>query len=93
MLDEMNNFQHIGSNRMKRLQHIGPMYYVVQETFNHCDRITDKTLPIVFPMQNVDRQNGRQCTNSKGYAPPAIPPPIASEKSIQLELSWHNGLP
>ena len=36
MLDKMNYFQHIGSNRMKRLQHN-----------------TDKTLPIVFLVENV----------------------------------------
>ena len=49
MLDYMNNFQHIGSNRTKRLQH----NCVVQETFSHCDRITDKTLPILFPVEKV----------------------------------------
>ena len=38
-----NNCQHIGSNIMKRLQHI-----FVQETFSYCDRITDKTLPIII---------------------------------------------
>ena len=43
MMDEINNFQHIGSNRMKLLQHI-----FVQETFSYCDRITDKTLPIII---------------------------------------------
>ena len=43
MMDEINNFQHIGSNRMKLLQHI-----FVQETFSCCDRITDKTLPIII---------------------------------------------
>ena len=48
MMAEMNNCQHIGSNIMKRLQHI-----FVQETFSYCDTITDKTLPIVFPMENV----------------------------------------
>ena len=36
------------TDRMKGLQH-----YVIQETFSHCDRITDKTLPLLFPMENV----------------------------------------
>ena len=49
MLNDMNNVQHIDSNRIKRLQH----NCVVQETLNHCDRITDKTLPILFPMEKV----------------------------------------
>ena len=53
---EMNNYQHIGSNIMKRLQHI-----FVQETFSYCDRITDKTLPILFPMENV--QSVAACGN------------------------------
>ena len=45
-------------------------YCVVQETFSHCDRITDTTLPIMFPVEKgryeaasiimcVDRQDGR----------------------------------
>ena len=32
MLDDMNKFQHIGSNRIKRLQ---ALQLVVQETFSH----------------------------------------------------------
>ena len=76
MLDDMNNFQQIGSNRIKRLLHV--LAYVVQETFSHCDRITDTTLPISFPVEKVrteaasiimyiDRQDGRH-EYSKGCA-------------------------
>ena len=55
---------------------------VVQERFSHCDRITDKPLPILFPIENVrseaacgnpwayvriDRQDGRH--EFKGMLP------------------------
>ena len=70
----------------------------VQEEFSHCDRIPDKTLPIVFPMEHVlseaallygirrpiyiDLHDDRR-TRFRKDAPPATPPPIASEKSTQ----------
>ncbi len=61
---------------------------------------TDKTLPILFPMENVrseaallcdirrpmyiDIHDGRRMpTRFRRDAPPATPPPIASEKSTQ----------
>ena len=49
--------------------------------FSHCDRITDETLAILFPVENGDRQNGRH--EFEGVCSSVIPPPIASEKSIQ----------
>ena len=51
MLDDMNNFQHIGSDRIKRLQH----NYVVPETFSHCDRIADISSAEVFLANIVPR--------------------------------------
>ena len=92
MLDDMKNFPHIGSNIIKRLQH----NYVVQETFSHCDRITDKTLPILFPFVRHGKdsfrgsvyilclyRSSRRPTQIRRDAPPAVPPPGASEKSTQ----------
>ena len=76
MLDDMNNFQHIRSNRIKRLQY----RYVVQETFSHCDRITDKTLPIMFPMEKVRSEaasvhtSPRRPTRIRRDDPPAVGP-------------------
>ena len=80
------------TDRMKWLQHC-----VNQETFSHCDRITDKTLPILFPMENVrseaallwgsplirTTEDVGSYTRFRRDAPPAKPPPIASEKSTQ----------
>ena len=34
---------------------------VVQETFSHCNRITDKTLLILFPMENVRSEADLLC--------------------------------
>ena len=65
MMAEMNNCQHIGSNIMKWLQHI----IFVQEPFSYCDRITDKTLPILIPMENV--RSVAACGNP--YRPMYIP--------------------
>ena len=93
MLDENNNFQYIGSNWTNE----GVTTDVVEETFSHCDRITDKTL---FPMENVRSEavllygigNQYAYVNRSSWRPtyaiskgcsPAIPPPIDSEKSTQ----------
>ena len=46
VLDDTNNFQPIGSNIIKRLQH----NYVVQETFSHCDIINDKPCQYCSPL-------------------------------------------
>ena len=54
----MNNLQCIDSNRMKEVQ---PGHYRIQEKFSHCDRITDKTLPILFPMENVRSEAALMC--------------------------------
>ena len=81
MLDDMNNFQHIGSNIIKRLQH-NILYYVVQETFRHCDRITDKIWPLftmkIFVVATrrsmyIDRQDGRH--EFEGMLPLQCHPP------------------
>ena len=50
MVDDVNNFQHSLSNRIKRLQHIIILF---KKRLANCDRITDKTLLILFPMTNI----------------------------------------
>ena len=89
MLDDMNNFPHIGSNIIKQLQH----NYVVQETFSH--RITDKTFSILFPFVRHGKdsfrgsvymclyRSSRRPTQIRRDAPPAVPPSGASGKSTQ----------
>ena len=91
MLDDMNNFPHIGSNIIKQLQH----NYVVQETFSHCDRITDTTFSILFPFVRHGKdsfrgsvymclyRSSRRPTQIRRDAPPAVPPSGASGKSTQ----------
>ena len=91
--DNFNIYLLAPTDRMKRLQH-----YVVQETFSHCDRVTDKNLANIIPHGKCSFRGGvavwlaiHTTEDVDSYvrfrrddrAPPAKPPPIASEKSKQ----------
>ena len=64
-LDTMNNFQ--CSNLLQLNERVITRIYRAQEKFSRCDRITDKTLPILFPMENVYSEAALLCVIREAY--------------------------